>query len=1356
MKSYNKIQTFLFSLCLMILGIAPLSQAQTTFKASLSGSNEIPSITSTASGDVTATLTGTSLVITGSFSGLTGDYAASHVHTAMAGTSGGVAITLAPTVDGDNRGGTFEGANNTFALTAEQVATLETQGMYINIHSATFGGGELRGQIVPQSDAYFRANLSGAFEAPAAKTMASGGVVFQMEGDSLFISGSFNGLSSAYAASHLHIAPAGSSGGVAFTLSPTVDANTTDGVFLASDNRFELTTEQKTSLMNREFYVNIHSANFAGGELRGQVTPPVTASFFAILSGSAENPSIETSATGAVLVELYADTAWVTGSFNALESNYAASHLHTAMSGTNGGVAFSLTATVDANNVDGVYVAADNKFTLSLEQKATLLARGMYTNIHTANNGGGELRGQVLGDATAYFRTNLAGIHEVQPIVASASGALSVEISGSNAIVTGSYNGLSSDFAGAHLHSGSVDAAGGVEVALTTNATTTMDGTFEVSDNTYALTNEQLTAMFDGGLYGNVHSTNNGGGELRGQLLFGANTFARISGLTSPDDESDLALSSDLATEFTATWETSSDADGNEIAYIWQLATDSEFTNIIVNANTGSDAMFTTTHGDLDALLVEAGIAAGASATLYHRVIVTDGSDEAVGSSRSVIVTRADLMLTYESILSGSNEVPSITTTASGSFTATLTGTSLTVEGAFEGLSGDFAGSHLHSGMAGQAGGVEIVLSPQVNGDMTSGTFVAADTTFMLTAEQATMLKAQGIYVNIHSSTFPGGELRGQLVPQADAHYRANLSGAFEAPAAKTMASGGVVLQVAGDSLFVSGSFTGLSDTYAASHLHIAPIGASGDVAFSLSPTVNADNMSGIYLASDNKFEMTAEQKTAVMNRNFYVNIHSATFAGGELRGQVIPQSTATFFASLSGSAEDPSVDVTGSGAVIVELVGDTLWVSGSFAGLESDFAASHLHIGNSGANGGVAFSLTATVASDNLSGTYAHSSNKFELSTEQKDALLKRGMYVNVHTTEEAGGELRGQVLGEATAYFRTNLNGDHENDPVFETPGFGAVDVELSGTRAIVSGSFDQLTAAFAGAHIHTGSVQGNGDVAVVLAPTVSNDTSGVFGVSTYTLTEAQATAMYDEGTYINVHSSVFAGGEIRGQLLFGDNLFPSDFELTGPADGSDLIIAGTATTAFTATWDAATDPNNNELRYVWALSTDSEFDDIIYTANVGSETSVEISFLDFDTILADLDVELSSSITLYHAVMVTDGSDESFSEPRSMNAMRGVVTPNEEEPFTQPQKFGLDQNYPNPFNPSTSISFSLSEAGNTSLKVYNMLGQEVATIANERLNAGSYTYNFDASQLSSGMYIYQLRAENQTVTKRMTLIK
>ena len=99
--------------------------------------------------------------------------------------------------------------------------------------------------------------------------------------------------------------------------------------------------------------------------------------------------------------------------------------------------------------------------------------------------------------------------------------------------------------------------------------------------------------------------------------------------------------------------------------------------------------------------------------------------------------------------------------------------------------------------------------------------------------------------------------------------------------------------------------------------------------------------------------------------------------------------------------------------------------------------------------------------------------------------------------------------------------------------------------------------------------------------------------------------------------------------------------------------------------------------------------------------------------------------------------------------------VVTDVENE-FNSISEYRLNQNYPNPFNPTTTISFTIPATSNVSLKVFNILGKEVATLVNETKSAGNYSINFNASGLSSGVYFYQLTTDNFTSTKKFTLMK
>ncbi|MFH1214046.1 MAG: T9SS type A sorting domain-containing protein, partial [Candidatus Neomarinimicrobiota bacterium] len=90
------------------------------------------------------------------------------------------------------------------------------------------------------------------------------------------------------------------------------------------------------------------------------------------------------------------------------------------------------------------------------------------------------------------------------------------------------------------------------------------------------------------------------------------------------------------------------------------------------------------------------------------------------------------------------------------------------------------------------------------------------------------------------------------------------------------------------------------------------------------------------------------------------------------------------------------------------------------------------------------------------------------------------------------------------------------------------------------------------------------------------------------------------------------------------------------------------------------------------------------------------------------------------------------------------------------TKSTKFRLNQNYPNPFNPTTQISFNLEKSGYTTLSIYNLLGQVVATPVAKHLPAGSYQINFDASHLAGGMYFYKLESAGQINVRKMMLLK
>jgi hypothetical protein len=100
--------------------------------------------------------------------------------------------------------------------------------------------------------------------------------------------------------------------------------------------------------------------------------------------------------------------------------------------------------------------------------------------------------------------------------------------------------------------------------------------------------------------------------------------------------------------------------------------------------------------------------------------------------------------------------------------------------------------------------------------------------------------------------------------------------------------------------------------------------------------------------------------------------------------------------------------------------------------------------------------------------------------------------------------------------------------------------------------------------------------------------------------------------------------------------------------------------------------------------------------------------------------------------------------------------ITAVEDQSPAMLPKSYALEQNYPNPFNPSTTITFTAPKTGHVTLKVFNTLGQVVATLVDDEYGAGTHEVRFDASVLSSGVYFYTLKSNDFSATKKMMLVK
>ena len=810
---------------LLALGLPGAALAQTTFTAVLSGDAEVPAVETAATGSVTATLDGSTLTVTGSFSDLSSAVATdiaggAHLHVGYAGQNGPVALPLSLTLGEGMTSATLEAADNTFELTDEQITALEGQQMYVNIHSTTYTGGELRGQVLPDAAAAYEAALSSSNEVPAVVSTASGRLVAALDGMTLTVTGAFSGLSSAVATdiaggAHLHVGYAGQNGPVALPLSLTLGEGMTSATLEAADNTFELTAEQVAALEARQIYANIHSEAFTSGEIRGQMVPIYALGMKAILSGSNAIPTTTSPATGSVMAELTGAMLTVSGAFDGLESDLATeiaggAHLHYGMAGTSGSVAYPLTVTADGDLRGGIFAASDNRFELSDVDRAALTTRAFYANIHSAAYPSGEIRGQLINSASAAFTALLGGGNEVPANGSQGRGAVLAELAGSTLVVSGAFEGLESDFnpdigGGAHLHAANAGANGSVVVGLgTTVGTDSRSGMFDPMNNRFTLDAATVAALQARGHYANIHTVDLPSGELRGQLIPTASVQLRA-------------------------------------------------------------------------------------------------------------------------ILTGRAEIPGNLSDAVGGAVVELSGNALILSGAFSDLEGDLAtdiagGAHLHLGSIDANGAVVFPLTVDAAEDLRSGTFGAASNTFTLDTDQRAAVRNGLFYVNVHSETHTGGEVRGQVLPFSTRILEASLLGSNEVPAVATDAMGTALVILLNNKIAVRGTFDGLSSAVATdiaggAHLHLGLPNANGGVAFPLTPTLDTDLLGGSFVAVSNEFTLTEGQVDTLLGGGFYVNIHTVTNAGGEIRGQVLPSTNVSpMEPMITAPADAAEIDIAGDG----------------------------------------------------------------------------------------------------------------------------------------------------------------------------------------------------------------------------------------------------------------------------------------------------------------------------------------------------------------------------------------------------------------------------------------------------------
>ncbi len=355
--------------------------------------------------------------------------------------------------------------------------------------------------------------------------------------------------------------------------------------------------------------------------------------------------------------------------------------------------------------------------------------------------------------------------------------------------------------------------------------------------------------------------------------------------------------------------------------------------------------------------------------------------------------------------------------------------------------------------------------------------------------------------------------------------------------------------------------------------------------------------------------------------------------------------------------------------------------------------------------------------------------------------------------------------VLVESDALGEAHLAGVNEV-PFVSTPGFGYVEMEIYDDVVFISGVFANLSGDYASSHIHWAGVGENGGVIVSLTPLLQPDgRNGEFSEAFDLAANPDLRdAIFSSEAYVNVHTSAYGPGEIRGQILQAPNVAPPAALIRSL---SEVVIVGAPDARlFSVSWLPVTDANFDTVHYIYQMAADAAFTDILefepFFDGNGFRLTVEETAAVYDD-LTDADpgnVNIGGSIDLWHRIITTDGSKWTAGPAVKLTLTRGLVTSNEGE-LELPTEFALLGNYPNPFNPTTSIQFDLPETADVTITVTDMLGRQVLSVPTRSVDAGANrSIQIQAGGLSSGLYLYRVIAQGNGTTfaktGTMTLIK
>jgi hypothetical protein len=614
-------------------------------------------------------------------------------------------------------------------------------------------------------------------------------------------------------------------------------------------------------------------------------------------------------------------------------------------------------------------------------------------------------------------------------------------------------------------------------------------------------------------------------------------------------------------------------------------------------------------------------------------------------------------------------------------------------------------------------------------------------------------------------------------------HFTATLDGAQAGTTSTGSGSASLTLNETLTELRYVITFQGLSGNLSAAggHFHYGLPGISGPVVKSVAVGLGngSQTLVGSWKSTDGTAPLTRAAVESLLTGRVYLNFHTAANPGGEIRGQVNLATALHFTANLDGTQAGTSSTGTGTGVFVFDPSKSQVRFRVTYRGLTGPLSAAggHLHTGAPGVSGGVVKTLApgSNPANATVAGTWKSTDATQALTAALVDSLIAGKLYANFHTASSPAGEVRGQLVLNGGYGFLAEVEGNQENPPVV-TNGTGTGSFLLNEARNEVKYdiTWANLSSALspAGGHIHLGQIGRNGAVMRAIAAggdSASRTISGVWKASdSQPLTPALVESLFTGKLYMNLHTPANTGGEVRGQLDMTTGI-----GFTARIDGAQ---AGTAS-AGTGTGSIVLNAERKDLRFsitFFGLSgplsaagghfhyglpgTNGPVVKAIAAGNSSAAQTLTGDWSSSDVSQALTPASIDSLIAGKIYANFHTAASPAGEIRGQLHFGPDVVTGVEEVANgSVPAKFSLDQNYPNPFNPSTVIRFQLNEATRVSLKIYNVLGQEQASLINDVLQAGTYQTQFNAAGLPSGTYFYRLTASGGMVeTRKMMLVK